>query len=65
LSAKIDAVRQRQLARPIDSVGLAAHIDFPGIRARFAASTSIFLIPENAADFSVASADVENGNTAI
>src|SRR2546430_5983195 len=37
---ELDSLSQRQLAAPVDRVGLAAHVGLPGVRARSEEHTS-------------------------
>ena len=49
LFAELDTLRERQVLRPVDGVGLATHISFPGVRTRFPAATGLFLAAKRAA----------------
>src|SRR6202034_1582607 len=60
-----DALRERQLRRPVDGVGLAAHVGFPGIAAGFAAAAGVFFAAESPADFRAAGPDINVGDAAI
>ena len=63
--AKFDALGQGQFAGPVDRVGLAAHIGFPGIGAGLTAAAGIFFAAKSAADFRAAGADVDIGDAAV
>src|SRR5579862_1806292 len=65
LHSELDSLRQRQLRRPINGVGLAAHVGFPGIAAGFAASAGLLLPAKGAPNLSAAGADIDIGNAAI
>src|ERR1017187_6806366 len=62
---EFDALRQGQLAGPIERVSLAAHVGLPGVAARFASAAGLLLAAEGAADFGAAGADVDIGDAAI
>src|ERR1035437_1621935 len=62
---EFDALRQRQLAGPIERIGLPAHVGLPRVAARFAPAAGIFLAAERAADFGAAGADIDIGDAAI
>src|ERR1700681_2352019 len=62
---ELDSLRERQLAAPVDRVGLAAHVCLPGIRAGFAAATGVLLAPEGAADLGPGGTEIDVGDTAI
>ena len=64
-SQKPNPLRQRQLRRPVDGVGLAAHVGLPGIAAGFAAAAGFLLAAEGAADLRAAGADVDVGDAAV
>jgi hypothetical protein len=49
----------------VDSVGLSAHIVFPGIAAAFAAATGFFFATKSSAYFGTAGAYVYIGNAAV
>src|SRR5689334_10126510 len=38
LQLELDALRERELVRPVDGVGLAAHVGLPGVAPGFAAA---------------------------
>src|SRR5262245_50109567 len=57
-SAELDALRERQIARPVDRVRLAPHVDLPGVRAGFASPAGVLLAAESAADLGSRGADV-------
>src|SRR5687767_9826171 len=62
---ELDALRERQVARVVDRVGLAPHVDLPGVGTRFAAAARVLLAAERAADLGTRSADVDVGNAAV
>src|SRR5690606_12059806 len=62
---ELDALRQRQRVRPVDGVGLPAHIGPPRIRARFPATAGFLLAAEGAADLGAGGADVDVGDAAV
>src|SRR5438552_18915041 len=47
---ELDSLGQRQLAREIDRVGLAAHVHLPAIAATLAAAPGLLFAAEAAAD---------------
>jgi len=51
VGGKLDSLGQREFTRPVDRVRLAAHVAFPGVRARFATTAGFLLATEGAADF--------------
>ncbi len=51
LFAECDALRQRQIVRPVDGIRLAAHVGLPRIRTGFAPAAGFFFAAERAADF--------------
>ena len=58
---KLDPLCQRQLGAPVDCVGLAAHVSFPGVGAGFAATAGFFFAAEGSVDLSPAGANVDVG----
>src|ERR1017187_6494328 len=62
---ELDALRQRQLAGPVERVGLPAHVGLPRVAARFAAAPGILLAAEGAADLGATGADIDVGDAAI
>src|SRR5690349_22663202 len=60
-----DALRERQIATPVDGVRLPAHVGLPRIRARLAAAARILFAAECAADLGAGSADVHVGDAAV
>src|SRR6185312_15869200 len=62
---ELDSLGERQVARPVDGVGLAAHVGPPGIGARLAAAAGVLLPAEGAADLGARGADVDVGNAAV
>src|SRR2546430_747818 len=62
---ELDSLSQRQLAAPVDRVGLAAHVGLPGVRAGLTAPARILLAAEGAADFRAGRADIDVGDAAI
>nr|GFD51054.1 hypothetical protein [Tanacetum cinerariifolium] len=58
-------LRQRQLGAVVHGVGLAAHVHFPGIGARFAAAARFFFAAKGPADFGATGADVHVGDAAV
>src|ERR1017187_1651434 len=65
LQLELDALRQWQLARPVERVGLPAHVGLPRVAARFAAAPGILLAAEGAADLGATGADIDVGDAAI
>src|SRR5262249_17061596 len=65
LIAEADALRQWKVAGVVDGVGLAAHVELPGIAAAFAAAAGVFLAAEGAADFGPAGSDIDIGDAAV
>src|ERR1035438_3442642 len=62
---EFDALRQRQLAGPVERVGLPAHVGLPRVAARFAAAPGILPAAEGPADLGAACADIDVGDAAI
>ena len=62
---EVDALRERQLAAPVDRAGLAAHVGLPGVRARLAPAAGVLLAAERAADLGAGGADVDVGDAAV
>src|ERR1039457_5230967 len=62
---EFDALRQRQLAGPVERVGLPPHVGLPRVAARFAAAAGILLTTEGAADLGATGADIDVGDAAI
>ena len=62
---ELDALRQRQARRPIDRVGLAAHIGPPGIRAGLAPAAGFFFAAKRPADLSTTRANIDIGDAAV
>jgi hypothetical protein len=60
-----EALGERELGGPVDGVGLAAHVDLPGVAARLAAAAGFLLAAEGAADLGAAGADVDVGDAAV
>ena len=65
LDLELDALRERQLAAPVDRVGLAAHVGLPGIRAGLASAAGVLLAAERAADLRAGGAEVDVGDAAV
>src|SRR5215470_8441309 len=65
LNLELDALRQRKLPTPVDSVGLAAHVCLPGIRARLAAAPGILLSAECTTDLGTRGTEVHVGDAAV
>ena len=63
--AELDSLSQRQVLPPVDGIRLAAHVIFPSIRTRFAATTGLLFAAECTADLRAGRADVDIGDTAI
>jgi hypothetical protein len=53
------------MLRPVDRVGLAAHVGLPGVGAGLAAAAGVLLAAEGAADLGAAGADVHVGDAAV
>ena len=62
---KLDPLRERQLRRPVDGGGLAAHVGFPGIAAGFASAAGFLFAAERAADFGATGPNIDIGDAAI
>src|SRR5688572_24194103 len=62
---ELDALRQRQVVRIVDRVGLAAHVRLPRVGARLAAAAGFLLAAERAADLGAAGADVDVRDAAV
>src|SRR5271165_734848 len=62
---EFDALRERNVVRPVDGHGLTPHVGLPGIAARFASATGILLAAKCPADFRAAGPDVHVGNAAV
>src|SRR5262245_9404733 len=62
---ELNALRQRQVLRPVAGVGLPPHVGLPRIAAGFAAAAGLFLPAERAADLRAAGADVDVGDPAV
>src|SRR5699024_10228496 len=62
---ELDALGQRQFVRPVDGVGLAAHVGAPRVGTGFAAATGVLLAAEGAADLGAGGADVDVGDAAV
>src|SRR5687768_1529753 len=65
LQIKLNALRQRQLIRVIDRIGLPAHISLPGIGAALTAAARFFFPAKRTAYLSTRSTDVHVGNAAV
>src|SRR5262245_8840348 len=62
---ELDALRQRQLAAPVDRRRLPAHVRLPAVGAGLAAAASILLPAEGAADLGARGANVHVGDAAV
>src|SRR5688500_3282704 len=62
---ELDPLRERQVARVIDRVGLAAHVGLPRVGAGLAAAARVFLAAEGAADLRARGTDVHVGDAAV
>src|ERR1022692_5019507 len=65
LRFELDPLRQRQLRRPVDGVGLAPHVSLPRVAAALSSAAGVLLASEGAADLRSAGADVDVGNPAV
>src|SRR6185437_741504 len=65
LELELEPLGERQVARPVDGVGLAAHIRLPGIGAGLPPAARVLLAAEGAADLGAGSADVDVGDAAV
>src|ERR1017187_1829917 len=65
LRLELDPLRQRQLRRPVDGVGLPPHVSLPRVAAGFAPAARVLLAAEGAADLRSAGADVDVGDPAV
>src|SRR5438067_12380730 len=63
--AEVNNLRQRQLAREINRVGLPAHVTLPAITSALPATAGFFLAPKRAADFGATRSRVDTGHAAI
>ena len=63
--AELNTLRQRQLAREIDGVGLAPHVLLPAIASALAAAAGFFFAAECAADFGATRSRVHIGDSTI
>ena len=62
---ELDALGERQVGRPVDRVGLAAHVGLPRVGAGLAAAAGLLLAAERAADLGAGGADVDVGDAAV
>ena len=65
IHVEADALRQRQVAAVVDSVGGPAHIGLPGVGTGLAAATGFLLAAKGAADFGPRRADVDVDDAAV
>lgn len=65
LIAEADTLCQRQFFGPIDRIGLAAHVLFPGIRAGLTPTPGLFFAPKSPTDLCAGSADINVGDATI
>src|SRR6476620_2592018 len=63
--AELNALRQRQLAREIDGVGLSTHVALPAIASALASAARLLFAAERAADFGATRSRVHIGDTAV
>src|SRR5437763_16787857 len=62
---ELNSLRQRQLTRKVDRVGLAAHVILPAIAPALAAAAGIFFPAKRASDFRAAGPCVHVRDAAI
>src|SRR5882757_8578812 len=62
---ELDPLCERQVGAPVDRVGLAPHVGFPGVGAGLAAAAGVLLAAEGATDFGAGGADVDVGDTTV
>src|SRR5690242_11280017 len=62
---EFDSLRQRQRIRPVDRIGLSAHVDLPCVGAGFTAAAGFLFAAERAADLGTRGADVDVGDAAV
>src|SRR5689334_20417881 len=62
---KFDALREREVRRPVDGGSLAPHIGLPRIAAGLAAAARLLFSAKRAADLRATGADVDVGDTAV
>ena len=62
---ELDPLRQRQVRRVVDGVGLPSHVHLPGVGAGFSAAAGFLFSAERPADLRAAGADVHVGNAAV
>src|SRR5215469_14661459 len=62
---ELDPLRERQLAAPVDRVGLAAHVGLPGVRAGLAAAAGVLLSTERATDLGSRGTEIDVGDAAV
>src|SRR5690349_269441 len=65
LDLERDPLRQRQLATPVDGVGLAAHVRLPGVGPRLTTTARVFLAAERATDLGARGANVHVGDATV
>src|ERR1051325_11391636 len=65
LFAEFDPLRQGQILRVIDRVGLAAHVALPGVAAALPSAAGFLLAAERAADLRAARAGGDVGHAAV
>src|SRR5664279_1450530 len=63
--AKLDALRERQFATPVDRVGLATHVGLPGVGPGLATAPCFLFTAERTADFGAGRSDVDVGDAAV
>src|SRR4029453_18429892 len=63
--AELNALRQRQLAREIDGVGLSTHVALPTVAPALASAARLLFAAERAANFGATRSRVHIGNTAV
>ena len=58
----LHALGERKLGAPVDRVGLAPHVDPPGVRSRLAPASGLLLASEGAADLGPRGAEIDVGD---
>src|SRR3954462_12451322 len=65
LKFEFNALRERQLRRPVDGHRLPAHVGLPGIASGLPAAAGLLLAAERASNFGAARPDVDVRDPAI
>src|SRR5262245_39509258 len=62
---EVHSLRERELLAVVDRDGLAAHVELPAVRARFAAAARVLLAAERTTDLRARRADVHVRDAAV